>query len=772
MQPDGMNKLSKQIENDVQNYKKKCASLLQQFFSSEFLFYSDLQKKAQAVVSESFPEELLAKDVQSDEAQAASFQKVQRFLDLQFQKLGSLLEQGKEREKKLKEIKDFQDRFILSLGQFKWCLDVRPHLNALVEDLKKLNVQKIEFVKLETEQIESVIDAAYARFSTMKDGQGALFDAIIQECKQSERSARDSLRTTKRRLFEIFTFVTPYPNLKAELKILANNLFKKMRVWNSNFFQGQLSSEQVLLHVVELPYEHDVILARNELDFRATRLLELREETHRLLRHMLDTWHFLEIAGLSLQDHLYRDASVLISDLQKYLELVENPFQVFSTSSEFENVNETFRRIWMQLEVLQPKVQACQKNADAYLHAHFEKIKRQFLKTVDDLEEVCQASTGVRPHLMLPLERELNETLPDKRLEVLRGQMAMLEARYGFARPFSFFMSIQDFRVQQDLLQQAEHLFQRIEATILFAKSLQYMKTFEEERVDVILEGFERRFLIEDSKIRLPQSAWDKYLKRMEHTILLIEREVLLDIGFLDMRALFDIEEKQLLSMLHLAIEKAKAHVPLLQEELRALSKEKKEEGVLEKRVRDALQQALLSWKESVLESEKKSPSESSRFWLKKLMLFCHILFEAKILCSAALGSASALYAELLSKLSAYVDYVESYLVQKRQLKGSDKPWINECLPLRMHVINLELSEENAEEFLLGIESIFKKIEQIAEIKAQDGQDNSEKDNSERAGLEKELRDHLEMLSHLKREAHLEKPLHYVPGYIDYFSLG
>src|SRR5207247_1890154 len=136
--------------------------------------------------------------------------------------------------------------------------------------------------------------------------------------------------------------------------------------------------------------------------------------------------------------------------------------------------------------------------------------------------------------------------------------------------------------------------------------------------------------------------------------IVLVERELLLDIGLLDRRALFDVEENKLKSVLHNALEKAKENVWHLKEELIGI----KEEGVLSKKVLEHLVTQLSAWAEEKIQTT----DDDIVFYLSRLMRFCHFLFESKVLLVERYGALSATCAKLISELSVYIQFQEQYL--------------------------------------------------------------------------------------------------------------
>jgi len=625
-----------------ESFKRECFSIYEQFFEADMSLFRDLPKNAEKIINQEFVPETAHLDEKN-------------FFDHQINDLRALVARGKSRLTKLREMEEFRKNAVSSLQKMEPYKDLKAYREELAEQCQSLGISRNELRKIPDDAFDITIDKAYDHFLGIKQKAPELTQEIDRKCCQLEKTVQDAAQTIQRRLFEIFSGLIPFPDLKEQLQTLRSTLSTKMLRWQKQFAQAMLTVDEYLLRVLELPYDHDVILLRNELAFRATRLRELREECHRILKEVQHAMRLMIVAG---QNHgsLFDENKALVDNLKKYIYNIEHPFQLFLRCTEFENVNELFRSLWIELEGLEKQREMVLQLVYKELPLHIEAIKKRFLHAADDLEEVIKVIQGKRPNIVGPMERELKEVVPDALWSQWQELNSALEKRFPFIRPFSFFMTIDDARKRQSTLFAAEKLDHKIESTRQFAKNQQFIKVFEEEHVDAILELFERQHVIENAAIpagpmtpgsvapfgaRSPGAnlchpivgfrhfgsagiavengveAWDQYEQSMRTTMIQVEQEVLLDIGLIDMHALLDIQEEKLKSALQSCVEKAKEHVPILQQQLTDFETD----GIVVKAVADELRQELVTW-----ENEKTVQDSTSRYWLTRLREFCHVL--------------------------------------------------------------------------------------------------------------------------------------------------
>ncbi|HXF28560.1 MAG TPA: hypothetical protein VN457_01805, partial [Chlamydiales bacterium] len=474
------------IEKESVKLKNASLALIEELYSGPLSMYSDLAKSATSLIDEQM------------NLSAMSTQEIPRAFQEKLQKIQSVVTLGRERFRKMHEIAEFQKEALLATTRLDNYLDLKQQQHEFQEKIHSFSVAKSVLQNTQSTVVDANINSAYEKMKTMKEESKALFDSIDRQIFALEAGCLSSVRIAKRRLFEIFTCITPFPDIRAVVEKEHLTLLSQVESNVEQFFKGQITRAQFQNKIFSIAYDPDVKQLRLELGFRATRLREIRAECHRLLEKAEKARRFLEIAHLT-NIAFYKEITALIKELFSYLDFVENPFDVFQEAIlEFEGSNLAFRKLWIRLEELQKKVEMTTRVVPLELQPHFETIRRQFFKTIDNLEEALKTIEGVRPNLVYSLQRELEEATSENFWQLFVEMVSKIEKRYPFLRPFLFFMSIDGTKTRQELILEAKKLNDHIESCKKFAKSVQYIKVFEEEKIDVILEAFERESTIED----------------------------------------------------------------------------------------------------------------------------------------------------------------------------------------------------------------------------------------------------------------------------------
>lgn len=357
----------------------------------------------------------------------------------------------------------------------------------------------------------------------------------------------------------------------------------------------------------------------------------------------------------------------------------------------------------------------------------------------------------------------ITECPKDKETETLLEYISKLEKSYPFIQPIVFFLQIQDQKTRREFLTEAKHIYEAASKCQQFAKNMQYVKTFEEERVDDILEAFEHLGIIEEenSEFSMCKAAFIAYKSRMNKSIRLVEEEVFLDIGLLDNKAILNINESELKAILREAITKAKKH--LLEPEsgisaqLETLKCGKK--TVSEKALCHLLGDISL-WATKKIE-------DNYSTLLEELAIFCQLLFRSRAFIFAKRGSPSDIRTIVLFETALLIQEIEIFLRKQRQssLKEvePDICFFEECHLFRKELQKFETESEDPSLLKPFLDRLFDKISLIPEIKT-----TSSTVDFDLTKLRTELYNQLEELA-VRAEMSPATLPHYIPGYLAYF---
>jgi len=726
--------IEKAIHEQTEVLRTKGAPLLQQLFSPELLPYTDLPQEANSILGQQFSLEALAGKEVTDDMVASYKKQAESYAQGRYQEMQQLIKQAKERTEKLESMNQYARYFFTITAQAKSYKDLEQDYSDLEEQVKALQLTKQDLLASTFSENEALLQARFADFLQLKVQMPKAISTIIKEAIESEVRAEDDKSAIKRRLFEIFWSISPYQDLNESFLDMRAMLTEQLKGALNRFYAGKLSSRELLEMCQEMPYEHDVVKLRNEITHRSARLKDLRDELVRLDYELLDTKRFLEIAAKDFKE---------ILELQKkvaaLLHEVENPFSAFAKAVTKDDINYVFRSFWIRVEELQPKIESAQNRARAVLKPAGQPVKAAFLRALDTLEELVSQQDKTRPPLVQTFERDIQHVGADLLFETVLSQIHSIEKRYSFVCPFSFFMLVPEHKVRLKMMQEAFILDTHIRKMIDFAKAMQYVKTFEEERVDIILEAFEKQHLIDDD--------WDYYRERMHRAARLVEDEIFLDIGLLDRHALMDVDPQELNKTLRLAAKRAREHIFEPKYGLLANLHELSEQALCKKMFQD-VQQGLESWANVQVDETK-----STDWLLEHLRSYCHSLFDAKITISAeskmSLGRCLAFMNELRS--------LEKLVSEQLQTLRSTE-WVEECHTIRALIECFEPAEERAHAFL----PLIKEIQNVL---------NSLPEKLDLEPIQKELEAHLAEIDELAKDPKKEHPFIYIPGYLAFFDL-
>lgn len=740
--------LDKKVKEGLIDVRKRAYPYAEKRLSMGRIAFRDIQIKAENILTADFFDKLPKKRMLLDEVVVEINEVMQAFFEYQVEEVLKLIEVLKTRDKKMDEMQFFQKDYARLMGPLNRFKDLQEKKVALEKKLGTFTFTKEDFFQMPQEQIAGYIEERYKEKEAMLQKTQDDMRVIQNEALLLEKRTQDAKQTIRRRLFEIFSGISPYQDLQETYTNLRHRLNDELESAIKNFYEGRSSIEALTSECQDMAYEHDVVKLRNEISHRSARLKDIRDEAYKLYSSMQHYRRLLEIDPIVQQEKIYRDFILTSRKLKDVIVEIENPFEAFCEAKNKDEINYVFRSMWMKIEELQPKVDALIIEAKTRLKRKPEILQRAFLKMADSVEEVVKSFEERRPLLASNFE--------DVSLETIEQKIQELEHRYPFTKPFSFFMQIKDFKMRQELLMQAKDLHDQIETTISFAKAMQYIKTYEEEHVDVILEAFETAYMFQeeqsvDAEIR---QEFLKHKKMLLHALALVTEEVFLDIGLLDMHALMDVDKTKLDKILRFAISKAKMYYDMpdfgLLSKCRALESVSKNIQDIEKR----------------LDEWKKMDGEDH---LEHLRALCHELFDVKIACAASLNNSIAKALVFIADLRSLSQTVQKWLEENRKKKSGfgAAPWIEECCEIRKTIELFEPDMYSSSEFRPLIDKVFEKIYSIIEIadfKAQG------EDPLLLIEQKKEFEKHLQELDQIKQQEKKEMPFFYLPGYIRFFS--
>lgn len=759
-QKKALSELNTAIQTRLDVFKQEVFVIVQTLFSDIFIPYKDLPAKVESLLKQDFSGALVDQPILTRAVADVVLKNIQEHIAHRLEEIKQVATIAFQRDAAIQTINDFVAEYAQSLLCLKQYKEFREEYEQKVYEARALQLKKEEFAKMAASAIGPAIETARERYNDFFNRASAEIDTAREKCAVIERRAQLSRLRLKRRLCEIFSETLFYQDLQESLQDCRQALFVSMQQLQQLLHDGRLTASEYETACNSLAYEHDTVLLRNELAFRATRLRELRQEVIRLMLQLQQSRRLLSL--LPAKD-LYTSVGVLVEAVQQLLHRLENPYTLFKDILSKEAVNGVFRALWLEVEEIQAKTERMMPSVDLYLKKEAGVLKEYFFKALYDVETVVRSATGTRPQLVGHYEQEC--ALGSDLFSSLMVCLHMLEKEYGFVQPFAFFIMIPDSRLRQKLLREARVLQENVAAITAFAKTLQQVKTFEEERIDDILELFERRGIIEEG-VQQEEAliiAWDRYRKRLEEASRRVEEEVIFDIGFIDQKALMDIDD---------------AHTERLTEILKigAIQAYKKatdaETGILDrlavlgayeayseqsthplcKKLYDTVCDSCTAW------LQRQFPETATHFyWKRELEDACELFFLVKCMEEMQKNNTLAAGCVLVEEAHLLVSLVHEWLVQTRKMKYPllQKPWIEETCSLHLVIDQRTFDEE-------ALEQLMAQITALAEI--------AHRTEEEKKSLPLE-QCYQELVHHMRmnREGAIaSQPFFYLPGCLSY----
>lgn len=747
------------LAQDAERVREKSAACFQQLFSDKFMKFADLPEELKRIIGLKFEPQIICQVELTDEVAAQYTHQAKTFHDGLISQMTYLVDAATERLQRLEEMEQYSHIFFVLTAPAKQYKDLYSDYHKLEESMHNLTLMRQQCSAGSFAENEKALKTRYEGYLELKINMPQAINALILKAQQSQQRAEDDKSAIKRRLFEIFWNISPYLDLMESFQDMRSMLTSKLQDGVRAFYSGTLSHHELLGICQEMPYEHDVVKLRNEITHRSARLKDLRDEGLRLLVEVQQIKRFLEIADLKAQK-TYHDLLSEQATILAILAAVENPFSAFAKAETKDDINYVFRNFWIRIEEVQPLVEQTLAAANLLLKKAAPVIKATYLKALDTLEDVLSQKAGSQVQLVTKAESDLQFASQDDLFSLLVSSIHALEKSYSFSMPFAFFMLVPEHKTRLSMLQEAAVLDARIKETVDFAKAMQYVKTFEEERVDIILEAFERQHIVveQDCTVDDLKTAWTHYRERMHRASCLVEDEIFLDIGLLDRHALMDVDQKELSKTLRLAISRASHHIFEPKYGMLANLQGCAKDEPLCKKTHDTLKGALENWSK-VPVTDDMSVDEL----LEHLRNYCHSLFDAKVIIASSAKMLLPSCLGFMNELRCFVSHLESSLQDMRieHVSQWGKQWISECHSMRCELECFEPEEETAEAFKPIMKKISATVDQIPE-----------RSRLQLDAIQKELDGHLLEIEELAKDPKKDHPFIYIPGYLDFFNFG
>ena len=714
-QTEGMRCLDREIKKKYADLQRKAVPYIAEFMTPNLRQYQDLYKEAVHLVESTTEIPFQGILFLSENVQKQVLQRLDLFLTELEQKIENLVVLGHTRNKKIRELEQFQTEYGALLHGLTCYLDMQKQYADEMHALRALKINKEIFLKMKRADIDECVATRYSTYLRMKEESEQKIHRYKEMTQSLYQQCQDSTHTLKRRLPEIFAEESPYPDLLDSLARVHTTLKVNIQEKQKLFFNGKLTLDAFRVHLSNLAYDHDVRHLRNELESRTKRLRELRAASLLPIEPLQAAKRNFEIMQLTHKEPLYRKIVDTSHDCKKILEHLENRRELFKDSMTFESVSSTMKRLWLQVEERQQKAKELIAQCESIFTLHADPFQKRLFQLLNDLEEITLEKLGKRPNLYDFYEQKLKERSPKSHWEQLCLICDEIEQKFPYVKPISFFLLFTESSERKKCLQEACISLEHIQETVAFAKSMQYIKTFEEERVDDFLELFEHKQLLLENEYTPSEcvASWKRYTAFMEKSCFQVQVEVFLDIGLLDQKALLDIEEDKLTQTLKNAVMRAKLH--LEDPDQGTISLLRRLPGSKE---RDQLLQGFGAW---ILASQ--NDANDSRTWMERLRSFCNLFFQARVLLNEPSGNRSSLTAHILLAARSLVDALEQFIQKKRgrsELLHLVNPWIEECHMLQEWIEAWEVEHETKEIYEDYFQRICNAIEAIPGNSAHD----------------------------------------------------
>ncbi len=747
--------LNARIRTGYDSLRKNAQASIQKLLSQDNVVYSDLSREAHRRLDGSqslaLPEPCILTDAVEEEIRT----RLEHFFFEQQKAIEALVQVATLRNEKLQEMQFFQKDFTKLVAPLQLFKDLESRKIDYLQRLEPAILSKTELFRVAPDEVENVIQERVGRFEELKASVSVIVQEISGSCAALELQCFNAKQSVQRRLFELFTSISPYLDLVPQFQDESAKLNMKLQELVDSFYGGKIAAKEFVRACQDMAYEHDVKMIRNELTHRSRRLKDLRDESYRLFLELQKTKRWLLLDPRQASQKIYRDYVLLNRSVRLVIAEIENPFETFKGATNKDEVNYVFRSLWMKVEELQPKVAGMCSQMQQQIE--LPRMQEAFFKAVDTLEEVIRDADGKRPILVAQIQKDLQDISKD----TLIKQCDALEARFSYIKPFSFYMAIHDSKLRKAALVTAKELEEQMESIRIFAKAMQYMKTFEEERVDAILEGFERAYIIEDeaSTDSVLLEAHAHYCKRLSRTFELVLEEVLLDIGLLDIYALMDVDAERLKKILLFAIAKAVKYVPRLHQLLEDLTIKNSDCSLVLQTIARC-KASLSSWVEHA-----SAHKESIEGLLTSLSHFCHELMHVKLLQARQDKNSVGSTLAVILQVETLAKQAEEWLKEQRGKRGGiwGAGWIAECHRVRHEIARFQpktVQKVELEALVTTVLSLIGKIVEINDARLQ---------GADPLGLE-EASGALSRELNRSSEASQQFPFVFLPGDLRYFA--
>ena len=496
------------LEENVQNFQTALQNLTMQLSLPPLNRFSKLSKEAESLSHFTFEKEFLASLIEKEPD--AITKELEPFFAKKEEPITALVKKAKGYDQAVNHIEDEQKKFSSQLSPFLKKKDLKSKAEILLSELSLLSFPE-EFFSETKGGIEKGLDEKNELLQNLTKKIEEQFHELLVNVRELERSADFYKMFLFAARWEIVAESVPYPDLKKSIRQVRKNLLSRTEEQREALIAGSLSIKEFMDSLTSSLYESDIRLIRGELTSRSLRLKELREAVGEELIE-IDRYFFL----LSLSKESDRAITLEREWLSILYHKILTPFSVFKETYNPDTVHLLFRYFWQDL--------------DRY-KARKERLYKQFIQKVEP-------SSLIRPiKQTLDLVERQGSSLYESFLEATKeGALEKLldwlrDNRKTLTLQLLLPLTLLSFSEQKKEITHLTEIEKRITDISLFAKRVQRIRTFEPERLDSLLEITSIFPFIEKLDAK---NALSNHLQKIDHALLLLEKEVCGELGLLD----------------------------------------------------------------------------------------------------------------------------------------------------------------------------------------------------------------------------------------------
>ncbi len=518
-------KIIKLLEEGIGEYKNTSHKLRISFSSPNIVPFKDLLSQTQTPgklpLNKDFLVTLFS---QKDDIAAASLIKAhtQEILT----PLITVKKQAENRAKRLNFIDQEKKRLLHLIEPFTQKKDVRAKAEILISELFRIEIPDFVYQGQSSDKIEQDILEKEQDLKTVSQKLEEQFKELLIEIRVRTEAADRFIFTLCTSLYEIVSAHTPYPDLLQTTMRVRNNLLKDLFEIRHSFVEGNINLADCKDQMVDCSFTPDVRLIRGEIASRSYRLSDLKK---RILNELYSLDFMICMTGLAktLNKRLLDERQWLYQFLEKLL----NPFPLFIDAFNPDSINIVFRYWWEDFERF---LQTKSKRKNEYIATVLpiaESIHRPILRTLDIIDKIEVSKTSKK-------YAAFTEKIQNKKGNELVNACEQYFANHRMSLIENFVPQLCSIpgREQEPIIEQLLQLEDRIAEITTIARDLQAIKTYENERIDSILDIFSQLSIVPSfdvpTVIRLKST-----IAAATETISKVEETLLIELGVLSKKA-------------------------------------------------------------------------------------------------------------------------------------------------------------------------------------------------------------------------------------------